>query len=169
MGIGTPFPRSGQPELIEGGKSRPYDRDSARRRILRSGSRRIDFALFARSELLHVVDRRSKHFQRPPGGSKVPPSADFTAQANISTEAQYQEMCRRAKEDPSGFWGDLARENLEWSTPFRETLSGDMPETKWFVGGKLNASVQCLDRHVATWRKNKAAIIWEGEPEIQGF
>ncbi|HVJ66330.1 MAG TPA: acetate--CoA ligase [Caulifigura sp.] len=95
---------------------------------------------------------------------KFPPPADFTAQANISSEAQYQEMCARAKNDPSGFWGDLAREQLSWSTPFKQTMAGDMPETKWFVGGKINASVQCLDRHVASWRKNKAAIIWEGEP-----
>ena len=95
---------------------------------------------------------------------KFPPSAEFTAQANISSEQQYQELWNRAKDDPSGFWGDLAREQLTWSTPFKQTMSGDMPETKWFVGGKLNASVQCLDRHVATWRKNKAAIIWEGEP-----
>jgi acetyl-CoA synthetase len=95
---------------------------------------------------------------------KFPPPADFTAQANISSEAQYEEMWNRAKDDPSGFWGDLARENLTWDTPFRQTMTGDMPETKWFVGGKLNASVQCLDRHVATWRKNKAAILWEGEP-----
>jgi len=95
---------------------------------------------------------------------KFAPPADFTAQANISSEAQYQEMWNRAKDDPSGFWGDIARENLTWSTPFKQAMAGDMPETKWFVGGKLNASVQCLDRHVATWRKNKAAIIWEGEP-----
>jgi acetyl-CoA synthetase len=95
---------------------------------------------------------------------KFPPPAEFTAQANISSEAQYQEMWDRAKDDPSGFWGDLARENLTWSTPFKQAMSGDMPETRWFVGGKLNASVQCLDRHVTTWRKNKAAIIWEGEP-----
>jgi acetyl-CoA synthetase len=95
---------------------------------------------------------------------KFPPNADFAAQANISSEEQYQEMWNRAKDDPAGFWGDLARENLSWFQPFKETLTGAMPDTKWFTGGKLNASYQCLDRHVATWRKNKAAIIWEGEP-----
>src|SRR5690606_32910684 len=59
---------------------------------------------------------------------------------------------------------EMANEQLEWSRPFDTAMQGEMPDTKWFVGGQLNASVQCLDRHIKTWRKNKAAIIWEGEP-----
>jgi len=94
---------------------------------------------------------------------KFPPSAEFTAQANISSEEQYQEMWQRAKDDPAGFWGDMA-ENLDWFQKYDTVLSGDMPNTKWFEGGKINASYQCLDRHLDSWRKNKAAIIWEGEP-----
>ena len=95
---------------------------------------------------------------------KFPPTADFAREAHISSEAQYQEMWNRAKDDPAGFWGDLARTELVWAQPFAHAMEGAMPETRWFTGGKLNASVQCLDRHLSTWRRNKAALIWEGEP-----
>ncbi len=95
---------------------------------------------------------------------RFPPPAEFTALANISSEEQYQTMWNRAKDDPAGFWGDLARENLHWFKPFDKTLDGVMPNTKWFVGGETNACYNCVDRHLTTWRKNKAAIIWEGEP-----
>jgi acetyl-CoA synthetase len=94
---------------------------------------------------------------------KFPPPPEFTAQANIQSEAQYQEMWQRAKDDPAGFWGEQAA-NLDWFKPYDQVLEGAMPNTKWFVGGKLNASYNCLDRHLDSWRKNKAAIIWEGEP-----
>ena len=92
-----------------------------------------------------------------------PPAAEFTAQANIASEEEYQQMWQRAKDDPAGFWGEMA-ENLHWFRKYDKVVDGDMPDTKWFVGGKLNASYQCLDRHLSSWRKNKAAIIWEGEP-----
>ncbi len=92
-----------------------------------------------------------------------PPPAEFVEQANISSMEEYQELWNRAKDDPSGFWGDLAQ-GLEWAQPYENVLEGEMPETKWFTGGKINASVNCLDRHLDSWRKNKAAIIWEGEP-----
>jgi len=92
-----------------------------------------------------------------------PPAAEFTAQANIASEEEYQQMWQRAKDDPAGFWGEMA-ENLHWFRKYDNVVDGDMPNTKWFVGGKLNASYQCLDRHLSSWRKNKAAIIWEGEP-----
>ncbi|QDV48140.1 acetate--CoA ligase [Gimesia fumaroli] len=92
-----------------------------------------------------------------------PPPAEFVEQANISSMEEYQEMWNRAKDDPTGFWGDLAQ-GLEWSQPYENVLEGEMPETKWFTGGKINASVNCIDRHLDSWRKNKAAIIWEGEP-----
>jgi len=73
-------------------------------------------------------------------------------------------MYNRAKDDPAGFWGDLAKENLHWFKPFDKAMDGKMPNTKWFVGGETNACYNCVDRHLSTWRKNKAAIIWEGEP-----
>jgi len=95
---------------------------------------------------------------------RFPPPADFTAQANISSEEQYQEMWNRAKDDPAGFWGEIATETLSWSKPFDKACEGTMPNTKWFGGGQINACYNCVDRHALTWRKNKAAIIWEGEP-----
>jgi len=94
---------------------------------------------------------------------KFPPPESFSAEAHIKSEAEYQAMWDRAKDDPAGFWGEMA-ENLDWFEKWDKVLEGDMPDTKWFVGGKLNASYNCLDRHLKTWRKNKAAIIWEGEP-----
>jgi acetyl-CoA synthetase len=92
-----------------------------------------------------------------------PPSAEFAAQANIKSEEDYNRLWTRAKDDPAGFWGEMAA-NLHWFRKWDKVLDGTMPNTKWFVGGKLNASYNCLDRHLETWRKNKAAIIWEGEP-----
>jgi acetyl-CoA synthetase len=92
-----------------------------------------------------------------------PPPATFAAEANISSEAQYQEMWQRAKDDPSGFWADMA-DNLSWFKRWDSVMEGEMPNTKWFQGGKINVSYNCLDRHLETERRNKAAIIWEGEP-----
>ena len=69
----------------------------------------------------------------------------------------------RAAADPEKFWADFAGE-LEWITPWSRVLEWKSPHAKWFVGGKLNASVNCLDRHVRGPRRNKAAFIWEGEP-----
>src|SRR5690554_2554392 len=92
-----------------------------------------------------------------------PPPPEFAAKAHIRSEEEYRRMWQRGKEDPAGFWGELAG-NLDWIQKWTTVLEGQMPETKWFTGGKLNASHNCLDRHLATWRKNKAAIIWEGEP-----
>jgi acetyl-CoA synthetase len=93
-----------------------------------------------------------------------PPSQEFSAAAHISSEEQYQAMWERAKTDPAGFWGEMASENLDWFESFEKAVDGEMPDTKWFTGGKLNVSYNCLDRHLTTHRKNKAAIVWEGEP-----
>jgi acetyl-CoA synthetase len=92
-----------------------------------------------------------------------PPADEFAAQANVSAE-HYEQMWQQAKDDPAGFWGELAKNELDWFTPFDTVMEGTMPDTKWFTGGKLNACYNCVDRHLSTWRKNKAAIIWEGEP-----
>jgi acetyl-CoA synthetase len=94
---------------------------------------------------------------------RFPPPEAFTAKAHISSEEQYRAMWNRAKDDPAGFWGELARELL-WAKPFEAVCTGKMPDTRWFPGGKLNASANCLDKHLSSWRRNKAAIIWEGEP-----
>ena len=87
------------------------------------------------------------------------PSAAFCATANARDESIYAE----AERDFEGFWAKWARE-LEWSRPWDRVLDWQPPHAKWFVGGKLNASVNCVDRHVRGGRRNKAAIIWEGEP-----
>ena len=92
-----------------------------------------------------------------------PPPATFSAQANISSEEQYEQLWHMAKDDPSGFWGDMA-ENLTWFRRWDTVMDGEMPNTKWFTGGKINVSYNCIDRHLETERRNKAAIIWEGEP-----
>jgi acetyl-CoA synthetase len=92
-----------------------------------------------------------------------PPPPEFSKNAHIHSKEQYDEICARAAADPEPFWADIARE-LHWFEPWTKVLEWDAPWAKWFVGGKINLSYNCLDRHVATWRKNKAAIIWEGEP-----
>ncbi|MSO31100.1 MAG: acetate--CoA ligase [Acidobacteria bacterium] len=88
-----------------------------------------------------------------------PPSDSFRAQANVRDEGVYA----RADKDPEGFWATFASE-LEWYTPWTKVLDWQPPHAKWFVGGTLNASVNCVDRHARGARRNKAAIIWEGEP-----
>lgn len=92
-----------------------------------------------------------------------PPPATFVADANISSEEQYQELWNRAKDDPATFWGDMA-ENLSWFKKWDTVMDGAMPDTRWFTGGRINVSHNCIDRHLETERRNKAAIIWEGEP-----
>jgi acetyl-CoA synthetase len=87
------------------------------------------------------------------------PSDAFRAQANVRDEEVYE----RAARDPERFWADFASE-LEWSSPWTTVLEWNPPHARWFVGGTLNASVNCVDRHVRTARRNKAAIVWEGEP-----
>lgn len=96
-------------------------------------------------------------------GRLFPPSADFSANAEISSRAKYQEMWNEAAKNPEGFWENEAK-RLQWESPFGKVLEWNEPFAKWFVGGKINASVNCLDRHASGARRNKAAIIWEGEP-----
>jgi acetyl-CoA synthetase len=93
-----------------------------------------------------------------------PPPDSFARKATISGMAQYQEIYDRAKNDPEGFWSELAAKELHWFQKWSKVLAWEPPFAKWFVGGKTNVAYNCLDRHLATWRKNKAAIIWEGEP-----
>jgi acetyl-CoA synthetase len=87
------------------------------------------------------------------------PPAEFRAHANARDESLYAE----AERDTEGYWARFASE-LEWSKPWDKVLDWQPPHAKWFVGGQLNASVNCVDRHVRGPRRNKAALIWEGEP-----
>jgi acetyl-CoA synthetase len=90
---------------------------------------------------------------------RFPPSDTWRASAHANDPGIYE----RSAKDPEGFWAAMARE-LEWMKPWDTVLEWQPPYAKWFVGGKLNASVNCIDRHIRTARKNKAALIWEGEP-----
>ena len=92
-----------------------------------------------------------------------PPSADFVRQANIAGEAAYRALCDEAERDFEGFWARLARGELAWKRPFTQVLdASDAPFFKWFADGTLNASYNCLDRHLAT-QPDKTAIIFEAD------
>jgi acetyl-CoA synthetase len=92
-------------------------------------------------------------------GRKFPPAKEFVRRAVVKSAATYKD----AKANPLRFWEKQARE-LRWMKPWKKTLEWKLPYAKWFIGGKLNVSDNCLDRHVEGPRRNKAAIIWEGEP-----
>jgi acetyl-CoA synthetase len=91
------------------------------------------------------------------------PSAEFSARAHIKSLEEYEKIYQEAERDPEAFWASVA-ENLAWFKKWDTILQWDEPHAKWFVGGKINASYNCLDRHLNSWKRNKAAIIWEGEP-----
>ena len=88
-----------------------------------------------------------------------PPSEEFRNQANIADPGVYEEALR----DPEAFWAKFAEE-LDWFKKWDQVLDWNPPHAKWFLGGKLNVSYNCVDRHLKGPRRNKAAIIWEGEP-----
>ncbi|MGA2065460.1 MAG: acetate--CoA ligase [Thermoguttaceae bacterium] len=92
-----------------------------------------------------------------------PPPREFAEKAHIRSLEQYEAMWNEAARDLEGFWGKLAGE-LHWFRPYKKVLEWDEPFAKWFVGGQTNISYNCLDAHLDTPRRNKAAMIWEGEP-----
>jgi acetyl-CoA synthetase len=87
------------------------------------------------------------------------PAAEFRAEANASDPSIHE----RAAADPEAFWASFAEE-LDWFEPWQKVLEWQAPHAQWFVGGKLNVAYNCLDRHLDGARRNKAALIWEGEP-----
>ena len=89
-----------------------------------------------------------------------PPPAEFTAQANISDPNVYDE----AAADPEGWWAKQAEELVTWTRPWETVCEWNPPHAKWFVGGQLNVAANCLDRHLTDGRRNKAALVFEGEP-----
>ncbi|MFM7887176.1 MAG: acetate--CoA ligase [Pseudanabaena sp.] len=91
------------------------------------------------------------------------PSAEFSQAAHIKSVGEYQKIYDRATANPADFWADLADKELHWIEKWHTVLDWQPPSVKWFDGGKINISYNCLDRHLTTWRKNKAALIWEGE------
>src|SRR5207244_11457582 len=94
-----------------------------------------------------------------PGDRPVPPPPGFAAQANARDPAIYE----RAERDLEGFWAEQAR-TLAWRKPFAKVLEWEVPYAKWFGGGELNISENCLDRHVQAGKGTKVAYYWEGEP-----
>ena len=91
------------------------------------------------------------------------PNPEFAKNANIGSMDEYNALMKKATDDYEGFWGDAAKEKIDWIEPFTNVLDESRaPFVKWFDGGKLNVATQCIDRHLDT-RKNKAAIIFEGD------
>src|SRR5271155_3565208 len=92
------------------------------------------------------------------------PAKSFSKNAYISSFEQYQELYRKSIKNPEKFFAQQAAELLVWQKKWKVVLEWKEPFAKWFVGGKLNVSENCLDRHLTGARRNKAALIWEGEP-----
>src|SRR6202789_1991999 len=92
-----------------------------------------------------------------------PPPPEFSAKAHIKSLAEYEALYKQSIDDPETFWAEAAKE-LHWFKPWDKVLEWNLPWAKWFVGGKMNVSYNCVDRHALGERANKAAIIWEGEP-----
>jgi acetyl-CoA synthetase len=88
----------------------------------------------------------------------------FAQAARIKSLGNYKSLYDKAAADPQAFWAELAQQELHWFQPWDIVLDWQPPFAKWFVNGKINISYNCLDRHLTTWRRNKAALIWEGEP-----
>ncbi len=103
---------------------------------------------------LSTVMQETRVFSPPP---------EFAAQAKIGSPAAYEQLWQEAAGDVEKFWDKYAQE-LHWFEPYEKVLEWKEPDARWFVGGKTNVSYNCLDAHLATWRKNKAALLWEGEP-----
>ncbi|HKQ38779.1 MAG TPA: AMP-binding protein, partial [Verrucomicrobiae bacterium] len=96
------------------------------------------------------------------------PSKEFSKQAHIQSLAEYRKLYRESIRSPEKFWAKQARNELVWFKPWKTVLQWKEPFAKWFVGGRLNVSVNCLDRWLNTPTANKAALIWEGEPAADG-
>ena len=96
-----------------------------------------------------------------------PAPPEFERQANVSGMESYRALWQRAADRPEEFWGELADKELHWFQKWSHVFEWNPPFAKWFVGGKINVSYNCLDRHLTTARKNKVAILWEGEPGDQ--
>ena len=92
------------------------------------------------------------------------PSPEFVNSAHINSFETYKKIYQESIDDHENFWAKEARNNLVWFEPFHQTLEWNLPDARWFSGGKLNACYNCLDKHMGTDLANKAALIWEGEP-----
>jgi acetyl-CoA synthetase len=93
-----------------------------------------------------------------------PPAKAFAKSARIASLATYRKLYKESIASPDKFWGQQAKQELVWFKPWKKVLEWKEPFSKWFIGGQLNVSYNCLDRHLGTPTANKAALIWEGEP-----
>jgi acetyl-CoA synthetase len=99
--------------------------------------------------------------------SVYPPSEEFVRKAHVQGMKGYLDLYRRAEQDPEAFWGEVAEREIHWFEKWSKVLDWNPPFARWFADAKLNVSYNCLDRHLSTSRKNKVAILWEGEPGDQ--
>lgn len=97
-------------------------------------------------------------------GRLVKPPKNIAANAYVGSMNKYKTLYSQSIRNSDAFWTKHAKAELAWFKPFKKVLEWKLPNAKWFVGGQLNVSYNCIDRHLTTWRRNKAAIIWEGEP-----
>lgn len=96
------------------------------------------------------------------------PAKEFSKRAHVKSLAEYKKLYRESVKSPDKFWAKQAKTELAWFKPWKKVLEWKEPFAKWFVGGQLNVSYNCLDRHLGTATANKAALIWEGEPAGPG-
>jgi acetyl-CoA synthetase len=94
---------------------------------------------------------------------KFPPPAEFSAEAHVNSLLEYQKLYQWAKDNPEDFWAEQAK-SLHWFRRWDKVLVWNEPHAQWFVGGQINACYNCVDRHLAGPRKDRPAILWEGEP-----
>ncbi|MEK6680936.1 MAG: acetate--CoA ligase [Nitrospirota bacterium] len=96
---------------------------------------------------------------------RFPPPKEFSRKAHIKSLKQYKEIYKKSIKNPDAFWSKMAKDELHWYKKWKKASEWDFtkPSIKWFVNGKLNVSYNCIDRHLNSFRRNKAAIIWEGD------
>ena len=108
--------------------------------------------------VIQSVSREARRFPPPPA---------FKARALIKDQAAYDNMYRRSIDEPEAFFAEMAKAELTWSKPWTKVLDWQLPWARWFDGGEINLSANCLDRHLGT-RGDKVALLWEGEPQPGG-
>ena len=128
------------------------------------GCRRFVHDLFRTTGMDRLVDIEAAGEEEPEEELVYPPPPAFAAKAHVDSMEAYRAMHARSVEDPEGFWGEQATAELLWEKPFETVRQWDLPHAEWFLGGRLNASANCLDRHLDTPTACKTAILWEGEP-----
>ena len=108
----------------------------------------------ATAEALDHLSRETRVF---------PPPKEFSSKAHVKSMAEYRKLYKESIDSPETYWPKVASQ-LHWFKPWKKILQWKLPDAKWFVGGQTNMAYNCLDRHLTTHRRNKAAILWEGEP-----